>query len=334
MTLRKDPGLLGSPRGRAQSATRTRPDPAKRSRIAPSKGEARLDDRSLNARVSTEASSRGAKRRGDPEVVGRRRRPLDCFAALAMTGFVCITTSPALTLRRAAGRSPSAIIAPPGRNGFRLPQAAEWRRLTVRTAAVRRHAKQRDKLTRSERRNHKPGRRRPDDACESRSHPLTPGRPGGDGLVRPLPNAGGAREPRPRLLPAPGLASRDRRQRQRPGRNERVGRLADGRLRGQRRDERRIERGGGKRETRLLLVRVDRRCALPVDPIQDLHWGDTVRQPVRRRRHRHARQMGGRLRERHAGREGGQSGTAARYRSTAISILSTSDRRGTRAESR
>ena len=36
---------------------------------------------------------------------------------------------------------------------------------------------------------------------------------------------------------------------------------------------------------RLLLVRVDRRCALPVDPIQDLHWGHSVREPVRQRRH-------------------------------------------------
>jgi NRPS condensation-like uncharacterized protein len=32
-----------------------------------------------------ESSSRGAQRRGDPKIVGQRRRPLDCFAPLAMT---------------------------------------------------------------------------------------------------------------------------------------------------------------------------------------------------------------------------------------------------------
>ncbi len=45
-------------------------------------------------RVSTESPSlRGAQRRSNPEIVEQCRRPLDCFAALAMTGFVSVTTS-------------------------------------------------------------------------------------------------------------------------------------------------------------------------------------------------------------------------------------------------
>jgi hypothetical protein len=44
-----------------------------------------------------------------------------------------------------SGRHPLRPLPAPYRNGFRLPQTAEWRRLTVHTAAIRRHAKQQDK---------------------------------------------------------------------------------------------------------------------------------------------------------------------------------------------
>jgi hypothetical protein len=46
------------------------------------------------------------------------------------------------------------------------------------------------------------------DSRKTCKHDVAPGRPGGNGVVRACPSPGGAREPGPRLLPAPGLASR------------------------------------------------------------------------------------------------------------------------------